>query len=79
MSYEVRLRRAVQKELDSLSGRDFEEIAVAISALEQNPRPAKVKKLADSGLWRIRIGRYRVVYTLDDMFQVITIVRSKDS
>jgi len=75
VSYEVRLRRAVQKELDSFSGRDYEAIAGAISSLEQNPRPQKVKKLADSGLWRIRVGQYRVVYAIDDMTRVITIVR----
>lgn len=75
MSYEVRLRRAAQKELDSLSRQDFEAIARIISALEQNPRPPKVKKLTDSGLWRIRTGQHRIVYAIDDMSQVITIVR----
>ena len=75
MSYEVRLRRAAQKELDALSGRDYEAIATAISALERSPRPPRVKKLADSGLWRIRVGQYRVVYAIDDGSRLITIVR----
>lgn len=75
MSYEVRLRRAAQKELDALSGPDYEAIAKAISTLEQNPRPPRVKKLADSGLWRIRVGQYRVVYAIDDEPRVITVVR----
>ncbi len=75
MSYEVRLRRAAQKELDALSGPDYEAIAKAISTLEQNPRPPRVKKLADSGLWRIRVGQYRVVYAIDDESRVITVVR----
>ena len=75
MRYEVRLRRAAQKELDSISGRDFEAIAGAISTLEQNPRPPRVKKLADSGLWRIRVGQYRLVYAIDDISRVIAIVR----
>ncbi|MFC1924100.1 type II toxin-antitoxin system RelE/ParE family toxin [Chloroflexota bacterium] len=64
MSYEVSLRRTAQKELDSISGRDFEAIARAISTLEQNPRPPRVKKLADIGLWRIRVGQYRLVYAI---------------
>lgn len=74
MSYEVRLRRTAQKELDSISGRDFEAIARAISTLEEDPRPPRVKKLAD-GLWRIRVGQYRLVYAIDDSSRVITIVR----
>lgn len=75
MSYEVRLRRAAQKELDVLVGRDYEAVAKAIDALEKNPRPPRVKKLADSGLWRIRIGRYRLVYAIDDGAKAVIIVR----
>ena len=75
MSYEVSLRRVVQKGLDALSERDYEIVAKVISALEDNPRPPRVKKLADSGLWRIRVGQYRIVYAVDDATRVVTIVR----
>ena len=75
MSYEVRLRRAAQKELDALIGRDYDKVAKAIDALEKNPRPPRVKKLADSGLWRIRLGKYRLVYAIDDKAKAIIIVR----
>ena len=75
MSYEVRLRRAAQKELDALSGQDYEAIAKTISTLEQNSRLPRVKKLADSGLWRIWVGQHRVVYAIDDESRVITVVR----
>ena len=75
MSYQVRLRRAAQKQLDGLTGRDYQAIAKAISALEQEPRPRGGKKLAESGLWRIRIGRYRVVYAIDDKENLVIVVR----
>lgn len=75
MNYEIRLRRAAQKELDASFGRDYKMLARAISGLEQNPRPPGVKKLADSGLWRIRIGHYRIVYAIDDENKLVTIVR----
>ena len=75
MSYEVRLRQAAQKELDGLTGQDYEAVAKAISALEQNPRPPKVKKLAESGLWRIRVGHYRIVYAIQDEEQLVIVVR----
>ena len=75
MSYQVRLRRGAWKELDKLVGRDYEIIANAISALEQEPRPARVKKLAESGLWRIRVGRYRVVYAINDVERLVIVVR----
>jgi len=75
VSYQVRLRRAAQKQLDKLSGRDYQAVARAISALEQEPRPRKVKKLAESGLWRLRVGRYRVVYAINDEEQQVIVVR----
>ena len=75
MSYEVSLRRTAWKDLDALSGREYDRVAAAISALEANPRPSRVKKLADSGLWRTRVGRYRVVYAIDDDAGVVVIVR----
>lgn len=75
MSYEVRLRRSAQKELDAFSGRNYERVAEAIGALEEDPRPPRVKKLSDSDLWRVRIGQYRIVYAIDDEAQQVTIVR----
>jgi mRNA interferase RelE/StbE len=75
LSYEINLRRMAQKGLDALSELDYETVAKAISALEDDPRPPRVKKLADSGLWRIRVGRYRIVYAIDDTRRVVTIVR----
>jgi len=75
VSYQVRLRRAAQKQLDKLPEKDYEVIAQAISALEEQPRPSRVKKLAESGLWRIRVGRYRVVYNINDVEHLIIVVR----
>ena len=75
MSYKVRLRRAAQKQLDKLTGPGYQVIAEAISALEHEPRPKRVKKLAESGLWRIRVGQYRVVYTINDEEHLVIVVR----
>ncbi|MDP2953259.1 MAG: type II toxin-antitoxin system RelE/ParE family toxin [Chloroflexota bacterium] len=75
MSYEIRLRRSAQKGLDALPERDYETVAEVLSTLKENPRPPRVKKLADGGLWRIRVGQYRVAYVIDDRAQLVTIVR----
>ena len=75
MSYEVRLRRLAQKGLDALSGRDYAKVDEAITSLGENPRPRRVKKLDDSGLWRVRVGQCRIVYALDDKAQIVIIVR----
>jgi len=43
--------------------------------LAENPRPAGCKKLKGTheDLWRIRIGNYRVIYTINDTIQIIDI------
>lgn len=75
MSYEIIVRHAARKQLDALSDRNYQQVARAISSLVQNPRPLRVKKLADSGLWRVRVGHLRVVYAIDDGASTVTIVR----
>ncbi len=75
MSYQVRLRRAVQRQLDKLAEHEYEIVAEAISALEQEPRPTGAKKLAESGLWRIRVRQYRVVYKIDDKERLVIVAR----
>jgi mRNA interferase RelE/StbE len=75
VSYEVKIRSAPQKDLDALTGKEYLAVAKAISALEENPRPAKVKKLAESGLWRVRVKKFRVVYAINDTTKEIIVVR----
>ncbi len=75
MSYRIKLRRIAQRQLDATTGRDYQAIDRAISALAQEPRPPRVKKLASSGLWRIRVGQYRVVYHIDDKERLVIVVR----
>ena len=75
MCYQLRLGRAAQEQLDKLAQEDYAIVARAISALEQEPRPTRVRKLAGSGLWRIRAGHYRVVYAIDDKESLVTVVR----
>jgi mRNA interferase RelE/StbE len=73
--YEVRLRRAAEKGLDAVPERAYGRIAGAIAALERNPRPTGVKKLTESGLWRVRVRQYRIVYAIDDEARLVTVVR----
>ena len=75
MSYEVKIRSAAQKDLDTIVGQEYAAVAKAISGLEENPRPPKVKKLAESGLWRVRVKKYRVIYTINDTAKEIIVVR----
>ncbi len=75
MVYKIEIRAIAQKQVISLAREVQVEIARSIDLLGGNPRPRKVKKLSESGLWRIRVGQYRIVYTIDDEAKLVTIVR----
>jgi len=75
VSYKVKIRSAAQKDMNALIGQEYEAVAKAISALEKNPRPPRVKKLAESGLWRVRVKKCRVVYAINDSAGEIIVVR----
>lgn len=75
MTYKLILRHEAQKQLDLLPEQDYQRVARVISSLAKNPRPLKTKKLSGSGLWRIRIGRHRVIFAIDDNARTVIIVR----
>jgi mRNA interferase RelE/StbE len=51
------------------------EVARAIDQLADTPRPFGCKKLRGTDLWQLRLGRYRVVYAIDDEARLITILK----
>jgi mRNA interferase RelE/StbE len=75
VSYEILLKITAQRQLDSIKGKTYNRIATVISNLHSNPRPANTRKLTDTGLWRIRIGNYRLLYAIDDQVKSIMIIR----
>jgi mRNA interferase RelE/StbE len=73
MPYQIVVKRSAEKELQALPAKLRERIAARLLALEENPRPSGVKKLQGEESYRIRIGDYRVLYTIDDRARVIAI------
>jgi mRNA interferase RelE/StbE len=66
--------RRVERELDKVPPDTFERVAAAIKLLAETPRPPGVKKISDN-TFRIRVGRYRVIYVVDDTAQEVIITR----
>lgn len=72
--YRVRFRsRSVRKELDGLDDEMYLRIAAAIYRLREDPHPSGMKKLTGQEAYRIRIGDYRVLYTVDDKAKEVRI------
>jgi mRNA interferase RelE/StbE len=74
VSYEVRIIRSAEKEMDKLPEAVFNRISKRIISLEDNPRPRGIKKLSDRNEYRLRVGNYRILYTISDSENIVTIV-----
>lgn len=64
--YEVRVDARVAHELHRVPAKDAERIIKTIEALGNTPYPRNVKKLVQQPGWRVRIGKYRILYEVDD-------------
>jgi mRNA interferase RelE/StbE len=75
-AFEVRYDARAAKELRKLDRAAARRIAIAVEALAADPRPAGVRRLTGAtDLWRLRVGDYRVVYTVRDAELLVLIVR----
>ena len=74
MNYAVSILRRAQKELGQLSSPSFERTCEAIRSLAGNPRPPGCRKLVGRDGWRIRVGDYRVIYSIDDSARTILVL-----
>ena len=75
-SYRVVLTSSAEKELKGLSAQLNARIVPRLENLADNPRPPGCKKLQGGDKeWRIRVGSYRVVYTIDDEESLVEVTR----
>lgn len=75
-SYRVEVKPSAKKELERLSHQVIARITRRLEALASNPRPPGCKKLKGGDKeWRIRVGDYRVVYTIDDQELLVQATR----
>jgi mRNA interferase RelE/StbE len=73
--YTVRLDKAVQKTLNRLPRRPVERLVLAMRGLADNPRPHGCKKLSGTANdYRIRVGDYRIIYTIFDDVLVVFVI-----
>ncbi|MGB8915613.1 MAG: type II toxin-antitoxin system RelE/ParE family toxin [Candidatus Sulfotelmatobacter sp.] len=75
-NYDVALTASAAKELKKLPGQLVARIVSRLESLTDNPRPPGCKKMQGGDReWRIRIGDYRVVYTIDDAQLLVEVTR----
>jgi mRNA interferase RelE/StbE len=75
--YQIIISNSAEKDMDKLPKPALKKVAVAIDNLSEAPRPTGCKKLkgAHDNLWRVRVGDYRIIYSIADKIEVIDIRR----
>lgn len=74
MTYQVIISRRAAKNLSKLGQYDRNSVEKILIALSINPRPRNAKKLVNSERYRVRVGDYRILYTIDDGVLIINVV-----
>ena len=59
-------RRSVEKDLANIPKRDLRRILSRIKRLEVEPRPPGCENLIGQERYRLRQGKYRIVYSIQD-------------
>jgi mRNA interferase RelE/StbE len=74
--YQLIIKPSAEKQAAKLPAQTRLRITDALDGLKENPRPRGCVKLKGEGdFWRVRVGDYRVVYTIEDDKLVVLVVR----
>ena len=74
--YNLEVVASAAKEFRSLPMPVKGRVTAAIDALRYHPRPSGVRKLqGHTGLYRIRVGQYRVIYEVNDQALLVRVTR----
>ncbi|NNN02971.1 MAG: type II toxin-antitoxin system RelE/ParE family toxin [Acidimicrobiaceae bacterium] len=73
-TYEIEFRPAALRELRKIERSTQPRIQGAIALLAQDPRPPSSRQLRGRDGYRLRVGDYRIIYTVDDGVLLIVVI-----
>ena len=75
-SYKIEVSATAERQIKKLGREDQIRVVRAVKALANEPRPSGCRKLQGyDDVYRIRIGRYRALYSIDGRRVVITVLK----
>lgn len=77
MSYRVDITTSAERDLKRLSPSVAKRIGQRLLKLGDQPRPRSSKKLRGSPFYRVRVGKYRVIYEVVDAEKRVIILHIK--
>ena len=73
--YKIFFKKSVKKDFSAVPKKDLRRILARIKALESDPRPTGCEKLAGQEKYRLRQGKYRIIYSIQDNELTIWVVK----
>jgi mRNA interferase RelE/StbE len=74
--YRILIKPSAVKEIEAIPlKKDRRRIVERIRKLEESPRPPGCEKLSGQDKYRVRQGRYRIVYSIEDQDLVVYVVK----
>jgi len=77
--YSLRIKKSARKELEAIATKaDRRRIIKRIESLADNPRPKAALRLSGLERYRIRQGRCRILYTIEDTVLIVQVIKIGD-
>ena len=73
--YEIFFKESVYKDFRKIPKKDLQKILSKIQNLKLDPRPSGSEKLTGQEFFRIRQGKYRIVYSIQDNQITIWVIK----
>jgi mRNA interferase RelE/StbE len=74
--YRLFIKPSAVKDIEAIpTKQDRRRVVERIESLADDPRPTRCQKLSGADKYRVRQGRYRILYAIRDDQLVVTVVR----
>jgi mRNA interferase RelE/StbE len=78
-SYRIEISATAERQIRKLPRADQVRVIRVIRALSTDPRPTGCRKMSGhDDVFRVRIGRYRVLYAIEDRRLVVIVLKVGD-
>ncbi len=74
-AYKLYFRESVEKDFAGIPKSDLKKILQRIKTLAEDPRPSGCEKLTGQDRYRVRQGRYRILYSIQDQELTVWVVK----
>ena len=74
ISFNIEISSRARRNLKKIPRQDLLKVVGALEILRTNPTPPAARKLRGSSNYRVRIGNYRIMYTIKRNHLIILVV-----